>query len=452
MAQTTSQSTSTTAASPTTTATAAATANGGHVISVVRDDIQARTTRYIGGVQTHFAYATKANYDVEKTAKFVNLLGVNSFRDDVYWNAFSPNWDLFGSHLPTELTDFWDKVTAKPLMIVNNGNDYIPGASPPVAQAGQVAFSNFAQRVSNVTSQKGAMFEIWNEWNMNAVQGRPRLAGAGLANDPRAAMYYAPLAIAASKSIRDKNPNATILVAASGDDDNWEWTKEVMRLGALQNATGLSVHMYNHCTAPQFRNATEFADRLDVLRSEMAKLPGGNKPVYVTEWGWPTGNNICSVNEKDVANNVGQFLLYSAATPWIAGTWYYELKDSGKNRSDIQDNFGLYGYDYTGKPAACTARESMALINNAEAMTVERPYPNVFVAKIRTAWGTQIAAWTTSSTHSGSITIGGKFNFTARPMCGSSFPIATSRTIPLGPTPTVLTITSKDSFSISVSK
>lgn len=431
---------------------AVAAQNGARTIQVVRNAMKARETRYIGGVQTHFAYAKSANYQVERTAKLVNELGFNSFRDDVYWNAFAPNWDLSGAHLPKELTEFWDKVSAKPLMIVNNGNAYIPGASPPVTEGGRAAFGSFAQRVANVTSHKSAMFEIWNEWNMNAVLGRERLKGAGGANDPRASVNYAPLAVTASKSIRDKNPKATILIAASGDDEGWEWTKDVIRRGGLQYASGLSVHMYNHCTAPQLRNATEFADRLDNLRSEMVKLPGGEKPLYITEWGWPTGTNVCSVSEKNLADNVGQFLIYTAGTPWIAGTWYYELKDSGKNRADIQDNFGLYAYDVGAKSAACTARESMALINSAEAMEVERPYPNVFVAKIRVIWGTQIVAWTTSSNHSGSITIGGKFDFSARPMCGNKIPTSATRTIALGPTPTVVSIVSKDNFPITVSK
>jgi len=397
---------------------------------------------FIAGVQTHFAYASAAYYLPDRAAALVNALGVNGFRDDIYWNSFAPDWDLQGSHLPSEITNFWSRTAARPLLIVNNGNSYISGTSPPLTEEGRSHFAGFAARVAAAGAAKNALFEIWNEWNMNAVKGRANLTDAGAANDPRAALYYAPLAQAAGRAIRAKAPAATILVAASGDDEGWPWTREVVRLGGAKYADGLSVHLYNHCQAPQLRNATEFVDRLDKLRATIADLPDGKKPIYVTEFGWPTGSNKCAVSQVEQGNNVAQFYLWAAATPWIGGAWYYQLKDSGQNWGDIQDNFGLYDYRYLGKFASCTTRESMALINSAQSIEIERPYSDMFVLKIRTAWGYQIVSWTSRADVTRYLRVGGADSFYARRMCGDNTAI-NNREVSIGSTPVVFIVHSK---------
>jgi hypothetical protein len=208
--------------------------------------------------------------------------------------------------------------------------------------------------------------------------------------------------------------------------------------------------MYNHCQAPQLRNATEFVDRLDRLRDTLSTLPDGNKPIYITEWGWPTGTNACGSDPKDVAKNVAQFMLYSAATPWIGGTWYYELKDSGTDPADIQDNFGLYDHEYRAKPAACMAREAMALINASQGMAVERPFKDAFVVKIRTSWGYQVIAWTTSTENTATVTVGGSMKFAARAMCGNDRAISGNREVVVGPTPVVMTFVTDQPTTLSI--
>lgn len=425
-------------------------ANGSKLLSVDPLALVPRKADYVGGVQTHFAYAQSSYYAPDKVASLMNTTGFKSHRDDIYWNAFAPDWDLMGAHLPTELQDFWGRSSAKPLLIINNGNPYVPGTMPPITEAGRNLFAGFAARAAKATLNKDPIYEIWNEWNMNAVLGRERINGAGEINDPRAALYYAPLAIASSLAIRAEAPKSTILVAASGDDETWEWTREVVELGGLKHGDGLSVHLYNHCQAPQLRNATEFVDRLDRLRSMLSNLPDGNKPIYITEWGWPTGTNVCASDPKDVAKNVAQFMLYAAATPWIGGSWYYELKDSGKNLADIQNNFGLYDYDYREKPAACTAREAMALINASKGMAVERPFKDAFVVKIRTSWGYQVVAWTTSTDNTATVKVGGTMKFAARAMCGNDRAISGNREVVVGPTPVVMTFVTDQPTTLSV--
>lgn len=428
-----------------------ATEPGAIQISFAAADVPARAAPYIIGVGTHFSYAADAGYDPATSAAKLAESGIQSFRDDLFWNAFAPSWDLQGSYLPDAMTAFMTKSSARPLMIVNNGNPAIIGTQPPVTDAGRNAFADFAVRAVAATRGRGAIYEIWNEWNMTATKVEPRLTGAGTAGDYRASSYYAPLAVKTVSAIKAAYPGTPVLVGASGDDDGWLWTSDVVARGALRQADGLSVHLYNQCESIGRRTATAMVDRLTSLRDAATSANGGVQPsIYVTEWGWPTGQAQCSISDNALSVNVPQFLLHSAALPWIKGSWMYELKNSGNDATDIQDNFGLYDANYKPKAGQCGFADAAKIVADAKAMAVQTVGSSLTVIRVVTPRGLAVLAWSTDGTKSGRITVGGTAPYVARRMCQPTDTIGTGRSVVIGQMPVLIDVPDVARLAINV--
>lgn len=461
----TEQSTSQSPAPATATATAAAQSAdstslpsdaSGTRITISAGDLVARSQPYVVGAATHFALdGIVTDYNPAKSAKIIADNGVASFRDDLFWNQVSPDWDLKGIHLPASLSAFEALSTARPLLILNNGNPAVAETSPPVTDKGRSAFADFAARAVTATLATNPIVEIWNEWNLTAAPaGTPagaRLTGAGNAADTRASLYYAQLATSATAAIKAAAPRSTVLVGAAGDDPDWAWSTDIVRRGALQQADGLSVHLYNHCLAPANRTAGELLDRLDRLQTAASTAVGGKVvPMYITEWGWPGGTDTCSVPAAQIADNVGQFLLRSAATPYVMGSWIYQIKDTGTSASNLQDNFGLYDYGFNAKPQQCAFADASAQIAAARAMTFERTSSGMVVVKARTATGLRLFVWSSDAARGGTVTVGGSVAFSARRLCRTTDTIASGRNVGVGSTPVVIDVPDTTTLAINV--
>lgn len=399
-----------------------------------------RTTPAMMGVGTHFPGASSINYDPAQAAAAIGAVGLNSFRDDIYWPIFDPKGDGVTATIPSRLTSFLSQTRAAPLLILNRGNAAVPDTMPPTTDAGRAAFAAFAARAVKTIGTRGSMYEIWNEWNISASSSpgaTARLASANDPNDTRAAGNYARLASVAGQAVKSADPTAKVIVGASGDDWDWSWSRSVVDNGGLAYADGFSVHLYNHCEAATARTATRLVDRMTALRQSLTASPQWRDvPIYVSEWGWPNADRECGGVADTVAGpNIAQFSLYLAGTPWVGGGWLYELKDQAANSTEREQTFGLFNYDYSEKPRTCYYREAMAVINGATAIETQRLSTDLFVAKVTTGGGVRLLAWTTAAKGlTGKVTVGGDITFSTRTLCGAN-PSVSGRSVTFGAAP-----------------
>ncbi|PCD01735.1 hypothetical protein COC42_16620 [Sphingomonas spermidinifaciens] len=397
--------------------------------------------RRITGIGVHLAQAGLYPIDPERTLALIAAQNNNSFRDDIYWNAFAPSWDPQGSHLEPALKAALDRTDMMPVLILNNGNPAIEGTNPPITEAARQEFAKFAGRAVRAVGQRPVIYEIFNEWNLRVGDRFNKLVGAGEAGDARAAQYYVPLAKAATAAVRAANPQATVIVGTPADDPDWEWSKAVVRGGALENADGFGLHLYAHCNVSPWNNATALIGRLERARAALNEANGGREvPIYVTEFGWPNTSVACGFDAATVGAYTAQFTLYAAAQPWIRGTWSYQLRDQATDAADLEMNFGLYDAQYREKPSACAPREANALLAEAEAATLHRPSPDLFVLTLRTATDTKLIAWTSRAGQTGSVRVGGTIGYTSRPLCGTAVAGSADRLVQVGVMPVVVSV------------
>ncbi|NWJ23865.1 hypothetical protein [Rhizobium sp. RM] len=396
-----------------------------------------RPSPLITGVGTHFGIGGNHNYVPHRGVVLINELGVDSYRDDVPWIDFDPDGDGRWNGQPARLFAFMKMASQKPLLVAGYPNQNIEGANPPINAEGRRHFETFIGEVVKATAKFDPIYEIWNEWNMNAVRLEKRVRGAGTPDDPRAATYYAQLAKSALPVARAAAPSATVLYGAVGDDIGWAWAKAMVQEVSAGPDVSLSVHLYNQCEAElRKRTATEMVDRLEKLQAEIS--PGAPpRPVYVTEFGWPTAKHHCGIEPQIAAANMAQFFLWSAGTPWLKGAWVYQLKNSGKKEDDLEDNFGLYDYDYKPKPEACAVREAVKLIKSSKRYALQRPHPDLFTLQLETPVGMRLVAWTTANTGTAQLIADATSRPTAKLLCNG--PLAfTGDAIQIGPEPVIL--------------
>ena len=84
------------------------------------------------------------------------------------------------------------------------------------------------------------------------------------------------------------------------------------------------------------------------LYAEMARR-GDPKPIWITEFGAPTGTDLMAVSDRRQAR-----ILTSAVQdhpPWVERVFLYGGRDRGLNTSDREQNFGFVREDFSDKPS-----------------------------------------------------------------------------------------------------
>ncbi|WP_262049113.1 glycoside hydrolase family 5 protein [Bradyrhizobium sp. Bra78] len=409
-----------------------------------------RAERPIIGIGVHFGIGGEYGYSPQKTALTLRSDAFDSVRDDLAWSLFQAGPTIGNAATqvarePAKLFDFLDRTQARPLLILGHPNPLVPDGQPPLTDVGRKSFGDFAAKAVQATAKRNPIYEIWNEWNMNAVLGRPFLVGEGDPSDPRAAANYSALAKEALARIRSVAPQAQVLVGAVGMDPDWKWTMALVRSGALDGASGLSVHLYNHCEREVSNRTAEAAIHQVSSLRKLLDSAGSNIPIFVTEVGWPTTSKTCPISTQTAANNIAQFLFWTAATPWIKGAWIYEMKDQGSDPTALEDNFGLYDYAFSPKPAACATREAIAIIKSMGPMRLEQPLPGLFVVEATTPGGKQLIAWTSQEKTSATLEFPNDTKPEFAPLCQQK---TTSSTIRLGATPVAITLPTTAPFEL----
>lgn len=344
--------------------------------------------RFLLGVGTHQGLGgpvSARGYVPAENIAQIKQLGLNSFRDDFPWSDFETAGRRMGftprlGRLEAQVRSG----VARPLLILAFGHHLVPNSSPPTTDEARQRFADYAAAAAQSVVAQHPLFELWNEWNLAAKKDA--------AFSPE---NYLALAEVARPAVKRVAPHAPFLVGALGDDPGWTWTERMLRTGILQYADGASIHLYNFCMGPSKRTSAEIIDRLTAFHRLVGQASGNaDFPIYVTETGWTTATNKCGVSEQAQADNTAQLILWaSTAARWLKGMWLYELKDSGRNPSELEDNFGLYRFDNSPKPVACAAQGAWAFIRSSLSAERRELASGVVSINASTASGGRIAVW-----------------------------------------------------------
>lgn len=219
------------------------------------------------------------------------------------------------------------------------------------------SYANFARVAAVRYASRGVHnWEIWNEPNSTKFWP-PR---------PNPDEYGALFRVVRT-AIRDVDPKARLLIGGlapqyhPSDVAGAAYLDQLYSNGTAQLADGIAVHPYSFPVLPMDIDAQASGGFKDVpaLHAVMDRHGDGQKKIWITEFGAPTGTGSGAVSDQDQATALEQARQRVARWDWAGPLFYYELVDGGTDLNEIEQNFGVLRVDLTLKPAA------VALTQNA---------------------------------------------------------------------------------------
>lgn len=329
------------------------------------------------GIAAGGELTSKSQAELDRYFGSLRELGVRWVRWDVDWSviqsAGAENYDWRGTDRVAATAD---RFGIHSLGIVTYAPGWAKKAGCPAesqcAPRDVASFARFAATAADRYRDSILYWEIWNEPNIPLFWG-PK---------PSAKRYAEALRLA-SDAIRNANPRAVIIsggLAAAGNDPDGsvapaDFVRELYRYGAKDAFDAMAVHPYTYPVLPGYDVAWNNWKAVRSVHDVMAENGDGNKEVWITEYGAPTGgpgtyfsvNHVRSfrfgvdyMDESSQGAMMAETLsYYSRNSDWIGLFFWYSLRDNGTSRETPENFFGLLRHDWSKKPAYDVFRQAI---------------------------------------------------------------------------------------------
>ncbi|MCQ8192618.1 sugar-binding protein [Streptomyces rugosispiralis] len=341
----------------------------------------ARTGRF--GVATHYSFGRDTS-----TQALILPSGAVTVRDEASWARAETAKGVLDW---TAAHKYLDPLFAKgirPLLIADYGNNFYDGGQGPTTDAGRAAFAKYAAGMAKEFGSHIAGIEVWNEWDVGT--------GHNATRDPE---NYVALLKAASTAIKAADPSVPVLGPAVANLST-AWLETTFQKGALSYVDAVIAHPYNWPAA-----ADGLGPRITAVQSLVRKYNNGaDKPLWITENGWPTGTDVRAVSETDQARNTAKAAAI-ATFHGVAKYYVYDFIDDGDDPANPEHNFGLVHSGtntlgaYTPKPSYAAWATATRQLAGAKPLAPVTTPSGVTDLRFQTADGGRVqAVWADKAT------------------------------------------------------
>jgi hypothetical protein len=307
-------------------------------------------------------------------------LGVRWVRTDLDWMDIQP--DSASVYTWSRFDTLVDAASQRGLTVLP-AIAYTPAWARPAgcgtemcAPADPQKFATFARTAAARYASRGIhIWEVWNEENL-AAYWRPAASAAA----------YTTLLKATAGALRDADPSAQVILGGlaaghteSGNISQTDFLEAVAAAGGTQvvNAVGYHPYSYPFLASSQTAWGTPW-ERMNrysqSLRTVLAAHGQSTMPIWITEYGAPTGGPGTAAGQQSTASDIthvtpawqaqlAQDAVRTAATdPYVQALMWYSYKDLGSSTSTSENFFGLRAADGTAKPAYYALRQAIAAL------------------------------------------------------------------------------------------
>ncbi|KQQ08264.1 sugar-binding protein [Rathayibacter sp. Leaf296] len=263
------------------------------------------------------------------SAPLLARAGFSASRDEAQWAATEtvPGQFVWQEQVNAYQAEL-ESLEVDQVQILDYGNQlYFPDEAPSTP-ADRQAFARYALASVDKFGTDDTVYEVWNEWNWRDLDG----AAGGSASQ------YVELLKVVDEVVRAEHPDVTLIGPALAPMNDWVgWFREFAELGGLEYVDAVSTHPYTFPTAPE--GSDRFEGHIDTLQGIMAEF-GQVRPLYLTESGWPTGQNPQSVSESAQARYLTRAQLLALADG-VEQFTIYDFVNDGLDPLEIEQNFGI---------------------------------------------------------------------------------------------------------------
>ncbi len=193
----------------------------------------------------------------------------------------------------------------------------------------------YVRRIVGRYKDRLRYWEVWNEPNLE-----------GFWRDKPNPENYVRLLQATYREIKQIDPHLVVLLGGMAGIP-WDYLEGIYRAGGKEFFDVMNVHPYRYPRSPEESRLE--ADLLR-LRELMTRYGDKDKPVWITEIGWPT-----HVGPRGVSLEVQTWMLARsyliALHAGVARIFWYEFQAPERKADYNEDHFGIVHRDLKPKPA-----------------------------------------------------------------------------------------------------
>lgn len=256
--------------------------------------------------------------NMNRVAALAQRAGIKWTREEFQWQQIEPRPGHFDWSFYDQVVDIHRKHGIQVYGLLAYWSNW----TKPNTPEGIRDYANWAGRVVRRYRDKVKHWEIWNEPNIFFWTGPKEL--------------YAALLAQSYEAIKAEDPEAVVLgCATSGIDTGF--IKMTIEKGGRFDA--LAIHPYRG-TLDDLAYIRELQD---------ARRLGGDKPLWLTEIGFPT-QLVSGYSERNQASLVARIYLASIASRTASNVSWYNFRNDGTDPYEGEQNFGLIRSDFRLKP------------------------------------------------------------------------------------------------------
>lgn len=320
------------------------------------------------GVSVGDTLPWKTQQELDIFFQKIKELGVGWVRIDVGWDGIQPdsskdyNWTNLDRVVTTArlnginvlgILTYTPKWARNPSCV--GGPKCAPSDITQFAEFSKKAAKHFKGTINN--------WEIWNEPNIpNFWSPKPDVT------------HYTSLLKVTYVAIKGVNQSAIVItggLSPATDGYNFSiapvtFVRALYASGAQDYFDAVALHPYSYPASPDYVANWNAWQQIQQVRSILVAQDDGEKKIWLTEYGVPTGGpgdmheshqpnftyGFDYMSENAQATFLSMALLsYDKSKDWLGPFFWYSFKDLGSNSNDPENFFGLLRYDGSKKPA-----------------------------------------------------------------------------------------------------